>query len=336
MTCNEEIRKNLKNTFIFRYKTLLEIFVISVAILCFRYNIFCINTTLLAIAIFLLSYKCLEQSKIIKDFVSNDKNNFPSEISKYLMLNKDKQIAGFCTIKQDCSHKPESILQRQHYAAIITHDLKTPILAQIRSLESLLNDNNSQEEKRELTSLTLDSCRYVYKMLCTFLNICKLENNDFDINIKPCNIVRLVEDVINHLDNDFQAKELYLHIKKEGNICDVKCDEKTIIYALKELLFLTFNYADSNGNVNISLKNEKDLIDVKIISKGKEINSSLLENLLKKYISNSAKYNKVGEGLDLYFTQQIIRANSGSIYVKRENNENIIGIKLPMYQSVKV
>ena len=61
-----------------------------------------------------------------------------------------------------------------------------------------------------------------------------------------------------------------------------------------------------------------------------------MENLFKKYVSHAAKFNKVGVGLGLYLSKQIIDAHNGDIYAKSfEDNHNIFGFVLPLTNKIE-
>ena len=60
-----------------------------------------------------------------------------------------------------------------------------------------------------------------------------------------------------------------------------------------------------------------------------------MENLFKKYVSHAAKFNKIGVGLGLYLSKQIIDAHKGEIYAKSfEDNHNIFGFILPLENNI--
>ena len=55
-----------------------------------------------------------------------------------------------------------------------------------------------------------------------------------------------------------------------------------------------------------------------------------MESLFKKYVSHAAKYNKIGVGLGLYLSKQIINAHNVDIYAQSfKENYNIFGVVLP-------
>ena len=61
-----------------------------------------------------------------------------------------------------------------------------------------------------------------------------------------------------------------------------------------------------------------------------------MNNLFKKYVSHAAKFNKVGVGLGLYLSKQIMDAHKGSIYAKSfEDNHNMFGFELPLAGNIE-
>lgn len=61
----------------------------------------------------------------------------------------------------------------------IKHDLKTSVLAQIRILDLLLEGNFGKlnKEQKDIIYTTLDSCKYMYKILSDIIFAYKLKNN---------------------------------------------------------------------------------------------------------------------------------------------------------------
>ncbi len=73
---------------------------------------------------------------------------------------KESYVLSDLTTKKEQSEK-------EIFAAILAHGLKTPTIAQIRSLELLLSEalGAFNDEQKELLYQTLESCRYMYNMI---------------------------------------------------------------------------------------------------------------------------------------------------------------------------
>ena len=62
-----------------------------------------------------------------------------------------------------------------------------------------------------------------------------------------------------------------------------------------------------------------------------------MSNLFKKYVSHAAKFNKIGVGLGLYLSKQIIDAHNGEIYGESfKDNHNTFGFIIPMISEAAV
>ena len=89
-------------------------------------------------------------------------------------------------INTDLHHNSADILAlaelKNNFAEILKHDLKTPVIAQIRILELLLSGHfgKLKVEQSDILISTLDSCKYLYKTLSDIISAYKTENKDFE------------------------------------------------------------------------------------------------------------------------------------------------------------
>jgi len=92
---------------------------------------------------------------------------------------------------------------RKSFIETLTHDLKTPVLAQIRVLELILQDRFGKlnTEQSEMLQLSLDSCKYMYEMVSTLISTYKFENEEFKLNYSHFNIVHMIEENIKSVES---------------------------------------------------------------------------------------------------------------------------------------
>lgn len=62
-------------------------------------------------------------------------------------------------------------LREENFKSLLKHEIKTPVLAQMRAIEFLLGGNigNLNYEQRELLEMTLNSCKHSYKIIMSQL-----------------------------------------------------------------------------------------------------------------------------------------------------------------------
>ena len=274
--------------------------------------------------------RCISREKQIT-LKNNDKRWF--KVTKCPIINHKKKIIGICSVARDIDAEKTAAEQRETYVATLTHDLKTPTIAQIKALDLLLNEHmgSLNDNQRELLSLTKDSCSFMYDMLSTLLTTYKYENGDYVLNYEKCNIISLAEEVINELDSIIKEKNVTIRINKQGSIFDTECDRMQIKRVITNILGNASSYAYNDTEVLVDIKQDESGICFEAKNKSAYINPETMENLFKKYVSHAAKFNKVGVGLGLYLSKQIIDAHNGNIYAKSfEDNHNMFGFILPL------
>ena len=279
--------------------------------------------------------ECISREKLIT-LKNNDKRWF--KITKCPIINHEKKVIGICSVARDIDAEKTAAEQRETYVATLTHDLKTPTIAQIKALDLLLNDHMGplNNEQRELLLLTKDSCNFMYEMLSTLLSTYKYENGDYVLNYERCNISSLVEEAINEIETILKEKNVTICIKKEGNIFDTDCDKMQIKRVLTNILGNAVSYAYNDTQIDINIKQCENGISFDAKNESAYINPETMNNLFKKYVSHAAKFNKVGVGLGLYLSKQIIDAHNGEIYAKSyEDNHNMFGFTIPIVNKTR-
>ena len=274
--------------------------------------------------------KCIAREKQIT-LKNNDKRWF--KVTKCPIINHEKKVIGICSVARDIDAEKTAAEQRETYVATLTHDLKTPTIAQIKALDLLLNDHMGplNNEQKELLALTKDSCNFMYEMLSTLLSTYKYENGDYTLNCEKCNIISLAEESINELEAMLKEKDVTIHIHTEGSQFSTECDRMQIKRVLTNILGNAISYAYDNTQIVVTIKQDEKGIEFEAKNESAYINPETMNNLFKKYVSHAAKFNKVGVGLGLYLSKQIIDAHNGNIYAKSfEDNHNIFGFTLPI------
>ena len=105
---------------------------------------------------------------------------------------------------------------------------------------------------------------------------------------------------------------------------------------LTNILGNAISYAYDNTQILVTIKQDENGIGFEAKNESAYINPETINNLFKKYVSHAAKFNKIGVGLGLYLSKQIIDAHKGDIYAKSfEDNHNVFGFILPLANRIK-
>lgn len=208
--------------------------------------------------------------------------------------------------------------QQKTFIAMLTHDLKTPIRAEMRALELLLKGSfgDLTPEQSSIIQDILHSSYYMFNMVDNLLSTYKYENDNIILNKEYIDINQLIKSCYSKLRYMFEEKnqEAVLDFKSENLV--VYIDELELKRVIMNLFSNAIFYTPENGKIIIKTESDDKEFKVSFIDNGKGISEEDLANLFNKYTSHAKKFKQVGTGLGLYLSKKIINSHNGQIYVK--------------------
>lgn len=267
-----------------------------------------------------------------KKFPTLDGDTHWYSINKTPLFDDNGNLYAISTFGRSIEQEKRISEQRETYIATLSHDLKTPTIAQVRALELMLSGQfgDFNQEQKDMLKLTLDSCNYMYDMVYTLLSTYKFENGDISLNFSSFNFTKVVKESIKEVMN--LAKENYITIEfgdfKPVVITADRIEMKRVVV---NLLSNAINYAFQNSRIYISCLKVGNNIEFSVKNSSPYIEPSVMNGLFRKYVTHSDKFNKVGVGLGLYLSKKIVEAHGGKIIAKSfKNQSNIFGFSIPL------
>lgn len=214
----------------------------------------------------------------------------------------------------------EIVNQKENFVAMLTHDLKTPIRAQISALNLLLENNlgELQGPVREIINEIMASNRYMQTMTDNVLLKYKSENGELCIQKSRNNIKTTIESAVRKLKYVIMQKNQTLKVSYNTENDWAYYDGIEIERVLTNLVVNAAEYSPENSQINVSVENNEDKITVSVEDSGCGIDDDELKVFIeKKYASRAKEYKKIGTGLGLYICNKIISGHGGKISVER-------------------
>ena len=264
---------------------------------------------------------------------SDDGSMLWHRIYKSPILDKDNNVSGITVLIKNIEDEKNLQSQRETYVATLSHDLKTPTIAQIRALELLLSKDTGEinKDQEELLKLTLDSCKYMFEMVATLLSTYKYENGEIILNYDYFDMNELIENCLNEISQLSGEKGHTVIFKPNAAEKILYADKIQVKRIIMNLLSnsLTYAYPDTEllitsekigGNLRVCVKNRSPYMP-----------EHVLATIFNKYVTHAEKFNKVGAGLGLYLSKQIVQAHGGKIITKSfKDNQCIFGFDIPL------
>lgn len=211
----------------------------------------------------------------------------------------------------------ESEALRNTFVATITHDLRTPLLAQQRILELFdYQKGNLPENMLALADRLISSNSDVLNMVNTLLEVYQLDTGKFPARFRHLPLCGLIEDCFLKLRPLADQRHIAL-------VCDCR-DELPNIYADRQLITRVFNNLLGNAiehlrdgdRITVSARIEQDQLMVRVQDNGPGIAAEILPHLFERYFISDYHRKKIGSGLGLYICRSLMELHGGQITVE--------------------
>ena len=231
--------------------------------------------------------------------------------------------------------KQEKQLQlfKEEFAATLTHDMKVPVIAELNSLNYLIDGrfgtlNNKQIEilklmkasNQELKEL-IENMLETYRLEQTKIKLDKSKNylNPFIISIVE-EMGQIAIETEHKISVDISQTE---NFELDFNVFQLK-------RVIKNLIQNALSFSPNSSEIIIRSELYDKKVKLLFTNKGNGISADDLDLIFQKYYCGHSKFRKAGTGLGLYLSQQIVLAHNGKIEVdSSKEDETTFILTLP-------
>lgn len=246
-------------------------------------------------------------------------------------IKQNEKTNGLLTFAFDNTKEEAENNQKEMFIATLAHDLKTPLLAQIKSLEMIKKGvwGALNNEQAEIISVIIESSEFMKQMLYSLLEIYRFKNGKISINPEKFDLEILIQSCLKEIMG--LAKSNNIDIKYTNLCADtiINGDKTLIKRVLLNLLDNSINYAYKNSQIDISINSNEKLCIIKIKNTGNEIKKEISQHIFEKYVTGSNLNQKTGAGLGLYYCKTAVEAHNGKIILNNDKNLNEFIIEIP-------
>ena len=220
----------------------------------------------------------------------------------------------------------------------LSHDLRTPlnVLSSIQQVLYTLNNGNGIEKEKlnHYIKVSNKNIERLLKLIDNLINMAKIEDGSYELNISSCDIIYLVEETALSLKDYVESNKIELIIDPEIEECTVECDANEIERCVVNLMNNAVKFTHGGGKILVSISEGEEEVTISVSDTGIGIAEENLDTIFDRFnqVKDSRK-SKSGSGLGLTITKHIIELHNGKISVESEVNKGSrFNIVLPKKQ----
>lgn len=225
-----------------------------------------------------------------------------------------KTILNFNNMLDNIQEKEEL---KENFITNLTHDFRTPLIAENRTLEILLNENEkpSSKEQKDLLKSLLKNNVHLLDMVNMLLNTYKFESGMLTLKKELFNLNSLIEQCFEQLKSLQEEKDIIFELDYPSDLPQINADYGLIKRCFLNLITNAIENIPKKSTIKISCWKDNNNIKISIEDNGPGIPEEVTKHLFDRYYAGKRTERKVGSGLGLYICKQFIEAHGGTIKV---------------------
>lgn len=281
-------------------------------------------------------------------FLNTDKIIEISTIANRLIASMSLMVTGYLSnrnskyqqklVEQETKleSQDELVRLRQDFASTLTHDLRTPLLGAIATIEAFDHEQfgDITPTQKKVLATMIRSHQSSLQLVETLLDIYRNDLEGLKLDLVQVDLTVLMEEVANSLTQLACVNEVYLFFNYgESDFRQslwVNGDAFQLRRVLTNLLINAINHSRRGDRIEIILSSQSNVKTVKILDYGSGIKKDDFPYVFDRFYQANSDRQAKGTGLGLYLCRQIIDAHNGTIWAENRSPLGaIFGFSLP-------
>jgi signal transduction histidine kinase len=233
----------------------------------------------------------------------------------------------------------EKEMLREHFAAIVSHELKSPLGAVQQNLYNLADDLEDKVNKEQLEKIKRlqERIKDLVKLINTWLRVISVDINKIKEQFESITILPIIEKSIETVENQAVRKDIRINTTIDQDLNPISGEAGTLAEALVNLLTNSIKYSHIGGEINISASMKNNHLYVVVEDNGVGIAEEDLNSLFTDfYRGNNLPKGERSSGVGLSITKRIVEAHDGIIDVKSQLGKgSTFTIRLPIIKDLR-
>ncbi|MDZ4836651.1 MAG: ATP-binding protein [Candidatus Melainabacteria bacterium] len=250
-----------------------------------------------------------------------DGDSITAEVSARMLDTNEGQRLLILIV--DVSERAEVERMKQQFVAMVSHELKTPLMAVQVYLELLecgsygtLNETGAEKLKAVENNVTR-----LTKLIKDLLDIERLESGTLSSRKRPCNLQEILDATRDSVMPS--AEQSGINVTFPSVKISFNADPDRLVQVLVNLIANALKFSPEGSTVTVDAADEGDNVLISVTDEGRGIPRKFRKKIFERFqqVSVDDASRKGGAGLGLAICRSIVEQHSGEIAVESEEGK---------------
>ncbi len=236
------------------------------------------------------------------------------------------------TVNDLSSQISQNEKMQTEFISSLSHELRTPLTAITGWSETLIDNEDLDEDTRRGMRIILREAKRLTEMVVDLLDFTRIQDGRMTLNVEPTDIRAEFEDTVYMYGSRLSQDGIKLHYQDtDEDIPDITCDPKRMRQVFLNLLDNAAKHGGEGKRIEASLSYRAGLVEIKIRDFGPGIPDDEIPLVKKKFYKGSSKAR--GSGIGLAICDEIVQMHGGELILENaDGGGTLVSILLPAAQ----
>ena len=210
----------------------------------------------------------------------------------------------------------------------LSHELKTPVNLIFSTIQLLELEFRNEKLQGEYTitkrfRILKQNCNRMIRLINNLIDVTKMDSGYFQLLLKNCNIVDVIEDITLSVAEYIENKDITLIFDTEIEEKCLLVDPNAIERIMLNLLSNSVKFTKQNNEIHVNIHDAVDHVVISVKDKGIGIPPDKLDVIFDRFrqVDKSLTRAHEGSGIGLSLVKSLVMLHGGEINVQSEYGE---------------
>lgn len=213
----------------------------------------------------------------------------------------------------------ESDRQKDLFLATLSHELRTPLNSILGWIQLLRGKADTIDPSHGLEVIERNA-KAQSEIISDILFVSRIITGKLTLNLKPIDLIPVVEEAVEVLLPSVQAKNIYLNVVFDPKIKQIKGDHERLKQVFWNILSNAVKFTPPDGQINVRAFVSGAQIEIEISDSGAGIEPEFLPLIFERFSQADSSYTRKvgGLGLGLAIVRHLVEIHGGEVSVASE------------------
>ena len=236
------------------------------------------------------------------------------------------------TINELSSQINQNEKTQAEFISSLSHELRTPLTVITGWSETLIGDENLDQDTRRGMSIILREAKRLTEMVVDLLDFTRIQGGKMTLNVEPTDIRSEFEDTVYMYGSRLAQDGIHLeYLDNDEEIPEITCDAKRLRQVFLNILDNAAKHGGDGKCIEASIHYKNRKVTVCIRDFGPGIPEDEIPLVKKKFYKGSSKAR--GSGIGLAVSDEIVQMHGGELLLENaEGGGTLVTVVLPAIQ----